>query len=119
MSASLSRVSAPLRAPGVNALALLAGTALLALLAGFVAVQPGGGWRMPALVLAGWWVWSRDMPQSSAAAFAAGLRDAFLWKPVWIQVFFIRALACLPLVALSAWAAVPSSRSGCFAGRCC
>ncbi|MGI8589272.1 MAG: glycosyltransferase family 39 protein [Chloroflexia bacterium] len=65
---------------------------------------------VPALFLAGWWLWAHNMPPSGATLQGAGQRAAFLWKEKWIAVFLVRALACLPLVALSACAALTLRR---------
>ena len=61
---------------------------------------------VPALVVAGWWLWSQSMLPSGASVWAEGRRGTFLWQPVWVEIVAVRVLAGLPLLALSAWAAV-------------
>jgi hypothetical protein len=55
----------------------------------------------PALIIGAWWLWSKDMPPTGAAQAAANRRAEFMLKEVWLQVFTLRALASLPLTALS------------------
>lgn len=66
---------------------------------------------VPALFLVGWWLWSHNMPPSGAFLQGAQQRSTFIWKDKWFAVFFVRALVCLPLAALSVFAALTLRRS--------
>jgi len=66
---------------------------------------------LPALIIGGWYVWSRNMPPTGSAQRAAEIAAQFLWKPSWPGVFLNRALMFLPLTALFAWTAVRFRRA--------
>ncbi len=61
---------------------------------------------VPGLIIGGWYVWSRQLPQSAAAFMAAERASHFVFKEPWLRVFSLRALTVLPITALFAWAAV-------------
>jgi hypothetical protein len=61
---------------------------------------------VPALVVGGWWLLTRNIPPNSGARAGAKAAAAFLFQPAWLQVILLRSLNLLPLVAFFAWAAL-------------
>ena len=66
---------------------------------------------VPALMVGGWYVWSRQFDPTFAASYAGLRAGRFLFTWDWPGVFFGRALAALPLVAFFACVAVRLRRA--------
>lgn len=62
---------------------------------------------MPALIMAVWYGWARDMPMTGAAVSAAHRAAAYVFKEPWPRVFVLRAGNVLPLLALFVAVALP------------
>jgi 4-amino-4-deoxy-L-arabinose transferase-like glycosyltransferase len=62
---------------------------------------------MPALIIAVWYGWSRDIPMSGAAVSAAHRAALYVFHEPWLRVFVLRAGNVLPLLALFAAVALP------------
>jgi 4-amino-4-deoxy-L-arabinose transferase-like glycosyltransferase len=65
---------------------------------------------LPAAIVIGWWLWSRDMPPTDAMRAAEGWRDAFVLKEPWLRVFVLRTLYLLPVIAFTTWTAITINR---------
>lgn len=58
---------------------------------------------VPLLIVAGWWLWSREMPPTPFTVAANARRATFVGRPIWMTLIGLRALALLPLTAFAAW----------------
>ncbi len=65
---------------------------------------------VPGAIIGGWWLWWHNVPSNAAALSAGGRATAFMWKPLWARIFFVRTVIFLPFVALFAWVALPLRR---------
>ncbi|MFL5733857.1 MAG: hypothetical protein ACJ78Q_11715, partial [Chloroflexia bacterium] len=61
---------------------------------------------VPALVIGGWYLWTRDLPPSGAAEYARRRAEQFMWNSTWLPLILERAASVVPLIALFAWTAV-------------
>ena len=62
---------------------------------------------VPGLIIGVWWYfWGRHIPPTIASLSAGSRAKVFLFKPLWLRVFTVRALIFLPFVAFFAWAAI-------------
>lgn len=58
------------------------------------------------VILLLWYLAERNVPPNAGALHAAGLNSRFLFKEPWLRVILLRTLILLPVVGLSAWAAL-------------
>jgi 4-amino-4-deoxy-L-arabinose transferase-like glycosyltransferase len=62
---------------------------------------------VPGLIVAVWYVWSRQFPQTWASASAGSRSAKFVLKGPWPRVFLLRSFVLLPLTALFTCSALP------------
>ncbi len=66
---------------------------------------------LPAIVVAGWVIWSWGTPPNAASVQVSKFVATFVMKEPWLRVILERSLVLLPIIALSAAGAIKIRRS--------
>jgi 4-amino-4-deoxy-L-arabinose transferase-like glycosyltransferase len=66
---------------------------------------------LPAIIVAGWIIWSWGTPPNAASVEVSKFAANFIMKEPWLRVILERSLVLLPIIALSAACAIKIRRS--------